>query len=217
MGQSSLCRWNSSSFSVSLHSGGKQLAPLALLARRWRTNMAVTLPVTTTTCVTWPSCSGLTWVTRWCFSPPMELGLATSGVAPFKGFTPLLILGQVSVTQQHLSCLKSLFHFNGSFFLYLRIHKGMCMILFYFFIILGSNVTAAFEAQRHAEPHGPLVDSQLDLEPFLDCISFLSEVLCCCFYRLTLSFTRAGWTIGGHLTLLYHLLPWQSRSTRSWL
>lgn len=48
----------------------------------------------------------------------------------------------------------------------------MCVI-FPFQILLGSNVTAAFEAQRHAEPRGPLVDSQLGT--FLKCMSFLSQ------------------------------------------
>lgn len=44
-----------------------------------------------------------------------------------------------------------------------------------FFILLGSNVTAAFVAQRHAEPHGPLVGSQLDtFDPILNSFSFLS-------------------------------------------
>lgn len=48
----------------------------------------------------------------------------------------------------------------------------------FFFILLGSNVTAAFEAQRHAEPHGPLVGSQLDtFDPILNSFSFLTEVI----------------------------------------
>lgn len=49
---------------------------------------------------------------------------------------------------------------------------------FFKFVFLGSNVKAAFEAQRQAEPRGPLVDSQHDIfDPFFNCIFFLSEVL----------------------------------------
>lgn len=139
--------------------------------------MAVTLPVTTTTCVTWPSCSGLTLVTRWCFSPLMELGLATSSVAQFKVSTPLLTLGPVSVTKQHLSCLKSIdicVSLMPIFFYTSELRRNVHDCPF-FFILLGSNVTAAFEAQRHAEPHGPLVGSQLDtFDPILNSFSFLS-------------------------------------------
>lgn len=59
--------------------------------------MAVTSPATTTTCVTCPRCSALTWERRWCSSPQMELGSATSSVAQYKVSTPLLTLGQVGV------------------------------------------------------------------------------------------------------------------------
>lgn len=31
------------------------------------------------------------------------------------------------------------------------------------FVLLGGNVTAAFEAQRHAEPHGPLASISLHM------------------------------------------------------
>ena len=48
---------------------------------RWRMNMAVISLVTTTTCVTFTSCSGLTWATTWCSSPQMDLGSASSSVA----------------------------------------------------------------------------------------------------------------------------------------
>lgn len=42
---------------------------------------------------------------------------------------------------------------------------------FPFLILLGSNVTAAFEAQRHAEPHGPLVNAQIcTFDPFINCV-----------------------------------------------
>lgn len=46
-------------------------------------------------------------------------------------------------------------------------------------IHLGSNVTAAFEAQRHAEPRGPLVGAQLQtpLTLFFFQIAFSFEVL----------------------------------------
>lgn len=40
---------------------------------------------------------------------------------------------------------------------------------FPFLILLGSNVTAAFEAQRHAEPRGPLVGARIaTFDPFLN-------------------------------------------------
>lgn len=64
---------------------------------RWRMNTAVILPVTTTTCATLRSCSGITLVRRWCSSPQMELGSATSSVAQYKVSTLLLTLGQVCV------------------------------------------------------------------------------------------------------------------------
>lgn len=101
----------------------------------------------------------------------MELGLATSNVARYKVSTPLLTLGRVSVT--YLSWLKPIcFGLMPLFFFTLEFRRNVCMI-FFFLILLGSNVTAAFEAQRHAEPRGPLVGSQLDtFNPILNCISF---------------------------------------------
>lgn len=73
---------------------------ITYLFDRWRMNMAVTLPVTTTTCVTCPSCSALTWVMRWCCSLQMGLGWATSSVAQYKTSMPLWILGRVGISQR---------------------------------------------------------------------------------------------------------------------
>lgn len=73
------------------------LPPAVPTFGRWKMNMAVISPVTTTTCVTCPSCSALTWARRWCSSPQTELGSATSSVAQYKVSTPLLTLGQVGV------------------------------------------------------------------------------------------------------------------------
>lgn len=80
----------------------KEVKPSTLLylVGRWRMNMAAILPVTTTTCVTSPSCSGLTSAMRWYSSPRMEPGLATWSVAQYKISMLLLTLGLVSVTCQ---------------------------------------------------------------------------------------------------------------------
>lgn len=103
----------------------------------------------------------------------MELGLATSNVARYKVSMPLLTLGRVSVT--YLSWLKPIdicFGLMPLFFFTSEFRKNVHDFLF-FKILLGSNVTAAFEAQRHAEPRGPLVGSRLDtFNPILNCISF---------------------------------------------
>lgn len=48
------------------------IASILFLFVRWRTNMAATSPVTTTTCAAFPRCSGPTSGTKWCSSPLME-------------------------------------------------------------------------------------------------------------------------------------------------
>ena len=126
---------------------------------RWRMNMAVISLVTTTTCVTFPSCSGLTWATTWCSSPQMELGSATSSAAQYRMFTPLLTLGQVGVS---VVIFSTLCHVLGQSEVTRK--SQTCTQTLFVWILPGGNVTAAFESQRYAEPHGPLASISLDMD-----------------------------------------------------
>lgn len=64
---------------------------------RWRMNMAAISPVTTTTCATFPSCSGLISGTKWCSSPLTEQAWAIWSVAQYGVSTPLWTSAQVVV------------------------------------------------------------------------------------------------------------------------
>lgn len=89
-------------------------------------------------------------------------------------------------------------------------------------IPLGANVTAAFDAQRHAEPRGPL--ASIFSQSSLWLLFFLLKPHCIfsrgihgvsrSANRWTLNFTPAGWTTGGPLIPWCRLPPWRSPSTR---
>lgn len=136
---------------------------------RWRMNMVVTSPVITTTCGTCPSCSGLTSVRRWCSSPRTALRSASWSAAQYKVSMPPLTSGQVgsaSLTLQMLSNRKTTNSYipvwlinewsNFGWSLTLTSCGSCTTTCVLIFVLIGANLTAAFGAQRQAEPHGPL-------------------------------------------------------------
>ena len=120
--------------------------------------------MTTTTCVTCPSYSVDTWGRRRCCSPQTARASRTSSVAPYRVFMPLWTL--VQVTALHSNPLFNLY-VDSSLSYSQRIRAlvhhmtSRCELRESWPVCLfsqGGNVSAAFVAQRHVEPRGPLVN-----------------------------------------------------------
>ena len=81
----------------------------------------------------------------------------------------------------------------------------------------GGNVSAAFDAQRHVEPHGPLVNIFHRYFTSFIIARATSNQTCLLYYRWTPSSTLGGWTTGVATTLPFQQPFWPSLSMRSCL